>query len=876
MLHYQFFDRDDATAFTTVASIPTEGGVEGFANDFNVAALGQQLSGNTDYFGIRYTGSIHVATGGSYTFYTTSDDGSALYVDGVMVVNNDFSQGPTERSGVVTLTAGTHAIEIRYFEGGGGEELQVHVSGPDTAGVKTALLESALTGTATANVAITVLAVNDAPQFANLGDTTAALEQTAVRLDLDVTVSDAELDALNGGTGLYTGASFTLQREGGALAEDVFGFDTTGALFTVSGNDLKFGGATFATIVNDDGALSITFTSAETPATTALVNDVLRHITYTNASDAPPGQVVLSWGFSDGNSGDLQGEGGVGSVLTTKTVDIAPVDDPTTVADDSATTNENSAAFIRVLDNDSEPDTPLVVRAINGTPIAVNGTVLVANGKVSLGGDGTLVYEPAFGFHDSTSFTYQAGTGLHYQFFDREFENDFDSVTQIPTAGGVGGTATDFDVAALALSLSGSTDSFGIRYTGAINVATGGSYTFYTTSDDGSALYIDGVLVVNNDFSQGATERSGTVTLAAGTHAIEIRYFEGGGGEELQVHVSGPDTANNKTALLDSALMTWTATVNVDVAPVNDPPVLFSLSPFINALEQTGLIINGSITVFDTDLDPLNGGNGLYTGASLTLARQEWSQQRRTCSCSIPAARCSRSTGTTIKAGGATFATFDNDDGTLTINFTSAGTAATTALVNDVLRHIVYINSSDTPPGPVTLLYTFDDGSPGNGQGGGQPATATGTTTINVAPIDDFTVTQDDAVRTAEDTPVVIDVLANDSDVDTELSVERNRRRADCGRRNGRGRARQRHAERRRHPDLHAGVRLQRRDQLRVRAQHQRRRDRDGHGRSRRGPDGRRRRSSCRGGRGRHRHADDRGPDCDRSRRRGRVCSSTR
>ena len=127
--------------------------------------------------------------------------------------------------------------------------------------------------------------------------------------------------------------------------------------------------------------------------------------------------------------------------------------------------------------------------------------------------------------------------------------------------------------------------------------------------------------------------------------------------------------------------------------------------------------------------------------------------------------------GHAIKAGGATFATFDNDDGTLTINFTSAGTAATTALVNDVLRHIVYINSSDTPSGPVTLLYTFHDGSPGNGQGGGQPATATGTTTINVAPIDDFTVTQDDAVHTAEDTPVIIDVLANDGDVDSELSV---------------------------------------------------------------------------------------------------------
>ena len=672
LLHYQFFDRDVATAFTTVANIPTIGGVEGFAAGFDVATLAQQLSGNTDYFGIRYTGSIHVATGGSYTFYTNSDDGSALYVDGAMVVNNDFSQGATERAGAVTLTAGTHAIEIRYFEGGGGEQLQVHVSGPDTAGIKTALLESALVGSATANVAVNVLAVNDAPELADFGDTTVAVEQTTVRLDPDMTVSDAELDALNGGAGLYTGASFTLARTGGAIAEDVFGFDITDALFTVSGNDLKSGDATFATIVNAGGMLTIAFTSTGAPTTTALVNDVLRHIIYTNTSDAPPGRVTLEYAFSDGNAGDEQGSNGVGSTIGTKIVDIAPVDDPTILADDSATTNENSAAFIKVLDNDSDPDAPFVIRAINGTPIAVNGTVMVANGKVSLGGDGTLVYEPSFGFHDKTSFTYQAWTGLHYQFFDREtFADDFDSVTQIPIAGGIGGTATDFDVATLAQNLSGSTDSFGIRYTGAIHVATGGSYTFYTTSDDGSALYVDGVMVVNNDFSQGAAERSGTATLTTGTRAIEIRYFEGGGGEELRVHVSGPDTTNAKTALLDSALMTWTATVNADVAPINDPPVIYSVSPSVNALEQTGLIINGGITVFDTDLDPLNGGNGLYTGASLTLARQGGASSDDVFLLD-PGGALFTLNGHDIKSGGAIFATFSNDEGTLTINFTSA------------------------------------------------------------------------------------------------------------------------------------------------------------------------------------------------------------
>ena len=172
--------------------------------------------------------------------------------------------------------------------------------------------------------------------------------------------------------------------------------------------------------------------------------------------------------------------------------------------------------------------------------------------------------------------------------------------------------------------------------------------------------------------------------------------------------------------------------------PVNDPPDS-QPQPFINALEQTGLIINGGITVFDTDLDPPTAAT-LYTGASRR------SPARRANGGCFPLIRrrAVHFGRARIKAGArpsrpSTMTTAPDD------RFTSAATAATTALVNDVLRRIVYINSSDTPPGPVTLLYTFDDSGPGNGQGG-QPATATGTTTINVAP-DDFTVTQDDAVH---------------------------------------------------------------------------------------------------------------------------------
>jgi hypothetical protein len=771
-LHFQLFDRTGAQSFfRSVTEIPTAGGVGGTATDFDVAALASSLTGDTDNFAVRYTGTINVAAGGSYTFYTTSDDGSALYIDGVMVVNNDFSQGATERSGSVTLTAGTHAIEIRYFEGGGGEQLQVHVSGPDTADLKTGLFDSPLL-TLSATVDVTVSAVNDGPRIANLADTLAAVEQTAVLVSPNATVSDPELDALNGGAGLYTGTMLRVLRAG-RVGEDEFGFDTTGALFTVSGNTIKFGAATFATFSESGGILTIKFTSTETAATTALVSDVMRHITYTNTSDTPPARVVLSYGFGDGNFNDTQGSGGQGSTVRAITVELAPVDDPTVLTDDNVSTAEDTPVGIAVLGNDSDPDTPLAVSAVNGTPISAGNpvAVAVANGNVTLNADGTLTFTPAANFNGTASFDYTAKAGLHFQLFDRSGEQSFfHSVTEIPTAGGVGGTATDFDVAALASSLTGDTDNFAIRYTGMINVAAGGTYTFYTASDDGSALYIDGVLVVNNDFSQGATERSGTVMLAAGTHAIEIRYFEGGGGESLQVQVSGPDTSDVKTDLFDSSLMTFTAAVNVDVTAANDPPQLINLNSAVNALEQTGVIVNSGVTVFDADLDALNGGAGLYTGASLMVVREGGASAEDVFLLDAAGALFTID-GNDLKSGGVTFATFDNSGGTLIITFTSAETAATSALVNDVMRHIVYLNTNDNPAAPVALSYTFHDGSPGNGQGDGAQATATGTMTINVAPIDDETVTEVDLARTAEDRPVVIDVLANDTDVDSLLVV---------------------------------------------------------------------------------------------------------
>jgi hypothetical protein len=83
-------------------------------------------------------------------------------------------------------------------------------------------------------------------------------------------------------------------------------------------------------------------------------------------------------------------------------------------------------------------------------------------------------------------------------------------------------------------------DHFALRYTGFIDVPATGLYTFSTTSDDGSQLLIDGVLIVDNDGMHGAVERTGTVGLLAGTHAFELRFFEATGGDSLEASWQGP------------------------------------------------------------------------------------------------------------------------------------------------------------------------------------------------------------------------------------------------------------------------------------------------------------------------------------------------
>ncbi len=100
------------------------------------------------------------------------------------------------------------------------------------------------------------------------------------------------------------------------------------------------------------------------------------------------------------------------------------------------------------------------------------------------------------------------------------------------------GTIPNFE-----LSVADRANDYALRYTGYVEIPADGLYTFYTSSDDGSRLYMDGAAVVNNDGNHNVEERSGQVQLSAGMHAIVVDYFNACCGATLVVSWQGPGIA---------------------------------------------------------------------------------------------------------------------------------------------------------------------------------------------------------------------------------------------------------------------------------------------------------------------------------------------
>jgi alpha-L-fucosidase len=128
--------------------------------------------------------------------------------------------------------------------------------------------------------------------------------------------------------------------------------------------------------------------------------------------------------------------------------------------------------------------------------------------------------------------------GLSYKYYEPAGKVSLASVNNTPVAKtGV----TDI----ISNSLKQRKEKFVLVFEGYIKIPKDGFYTFYTNSDDGSKLFIDDIEIVDNDGDHGGTEKSGKAALKKGYHKIIIQYYDGAGGNELQVFMQA-DGSNKR------------------------------------------------------------------------------------------------------------------------------------------------------------------------------------------------------------------------------------------------------------------------------------------------------------------------------------------
>ena len=239
--------------------------------------------------------------------------------------------------------------------------------------------------------------------------------------------------------------------------------------------------------------------------------------------------------------------GYTGETAGTTSADTAPPSAPSNLTATNVSTNTIALAWNSSSDNVGVTGYDVYQ---NGTYIASVGTsaspAYTATG-LSVGTSYTYFIKArdaannnSIASNSLTVSTYTLVSGVvNYSYYEGSFNN-----LNSPLFNGQAPLKTGYVAPVFSLSPASSTTLFGFKYDGIINIPTTGNWTFYTESDDGSNLFIDGTQVVFNDYNQGMTERNGTVSnLSAGNHSIQVTYRQGGGGYGLNVRWSGPGIA---------------------------------------------------------------------------------------------------------------------------------------------------------------------------------------------------------------------------------------------------------------------------------------------------------------------------------------------
>jgi hypothetical protein len=136
--------------------------------------------------------------------------------------------------------------------------------------------------------------------------------------------------------------------------------------------------------------------------------------------------------------------------------------------------------------------------------------------------------------------------GLNYQYYESPVFSvipDFKSF--IATKSGI---SSNFD-----LSFKSRDTLFAMVFTGYINIKQTAVYSFILKSDDGSRLFIDDSLIIDND-GLGPKFKSAFVGLEKGFHNISLEYIQNKGGSSLEMYYEAESIGIKRKIVPDNEL----------------------------------------------------------------------------------------------------------------------------------------------------------------------------------------------------------------------------------------------------------------------------------------------------------------------------------
>jgi hypothetical protein len=163
-------------------------------------------------------------------------------------------------------------------------------------------------------------------------------------------------------------------------------------------------------------------------------------------------------------------------------------------------------------------------------------------------------------------------------------------------------------------------DNFSVRWTGQVRPPTSGTYTFYTNSDDGVRLFVNGQTIVDNWTDHGPTENTGTINLVANQlYSIRMEFYENGGGATAQLSWSGPSVAKQiipaTASYPDSTPIVITQPSNLTVEAGANAPFSIVASGLSNQYQwrKNGIAINGATSASLTIQQTIPSDAGTYS-----------------------------------------------------------------------------------------------------------------------------------------------------------------------------------------------------------------------------------------------------------------------